>query len=119
MPQIQNLNAQFVAMTPDPLKVIERAGRVCYKSEDRITDESAEAFVRGIIKRGHDAVIEHATATFHIICDRGVSHETVRHRLASFCQESTRYCNYAKNKFGDSRRKSPGQCCQFRLRPRL
>lgn len=83
------------------LKHIEACGRVCYKSEDRIEDNSAEAFVTGIIKRGHEAVLEHAKVTVKFICDRGVSHEIVRHRMASYCQESTRYCNYALDKFGD------------------
>lgn len=82
------------------LTTIEAAGRTCYKSEDKITDGSAEKFVRGIIKRGHEAVIEHGSLTVRFICDRGVSHEIVRHRLAAFCQESTRYCNYGKEGFG-------------------
>lgn len=73
---------------------IERAGRTCYKSEDKITEESAEKFCRMIIKRGHESVLEHESATVRFICDRGVSHELVRHRLASFSQESTRYCVY-------------------------
>lgn len=80
------------------LTTIEAAGRTCYKSEDKITDGSAEKFVRGIIKRGHEAVIEHGSLTVRFICDRGVSHEIVRHRLAAFCQESTRYCNYGKKR---------------------
>ena len=82
------------------LTTIEAAGRTCYKSEDKITDGSAEKFVRDIIKRGHEAVIEHGSLTVRFICDRGVSHEIVRHRLAAFCQESTRYCNYSNGKFG-------------------
>lgn len=82
------------------LTTIEAAGRTCYKSEDKITDGSAEKFVRGIIERGHEAVIEHGSLTVRFICDRGVSHEIVRHRLAAFCQESTRYCNYGKGGFG-------------------
>lgn len=81
-------------------KKIERAGRTCYKSEDKITDESAEKFVRGLIKRGHEAMLEHASMTVKFIADRGVSHEMVRHRIASFAQESTRYCNYSSDKFG-------------------
>ncbi|MCL2605493.1 MAG: FAD-dependent thymidylate synthase [Defluviitaleaceae bacterium] len=83
------------------LKNIERAGRTCYKSEDLITEDSAETFVRRILKRGHESVIEHDKATVKIICDRGVTHEIVRHRIASYSQESTRYCNYAKDKFGN------------------
>lgn len=82
------------------LKHIEKCGRVCYKSEDKIQEESAEKFVAGIIKRGHEAVLEHASFTVKFICDRGVSHEIVRHRLAAYCQESTRYCNYSGDKFG-------------------
>jgi len=79
------------------LKSIELAGRTCYKSEDKITEESAPKFVRMLIKRGHEAMIEHAPSiSVKFICDRGVSHEIVRHRLFSFAQESTRYCNYGK-----------------------
>jgi thymidylate synthase (FAD) len=76
------------------LDAIERAGRTCYKSEDRITEDSAERFVASIIKRGHESVLEHQSISVRIITDRGVSHEIVRHRLASYSQESTRYCNY-------------------------
>lgn len=83
------------------LKRIEQCGRVCYKSEDKITDNSAEKFVANIIKRGHEAVLEHCSFTIKFICDRGVSHEIVRHRVASYCQESTRYCNYSKDGFGN------------------
>lgn len=79
---------------------IERCGRVCYKSEDKITETSAQAFVGNIIKRGHEAVLEHASVTVKFTVDRGVSHEIVRHRLAAYCQESTRYCNYSKDGFG-------------------
>lgn len=83
------------------LKRLEQCGRVCYKSEDKITEGSAEKFVAGIIKRGHEAVLEHCSFTVKFICDRGVSHEIVRHRLAAYCQESTRYCNYGNGKFGE------------------
>lgn len=81
------------------LKVIEQAGRVCYKSEDKITMDSHDKFIKSIINRGHEAVIEHGVITCKIVCDRGVTHEIVRHRLASYCQESTRYCNYSQDKF--------------------
>lgn len=81
------------------LNRIEQCGRICYKSEDRITDDSALKFVDRIIKRGHESVLEHCAFTVKFICDRGVSHEIVRHRLASYCQESTRYCNYSKDDF--------------------
>ena len=148
-------------------KQIERAGRVCYKSEDKITEDSAKDFVDRMIKLGHGAMLEHGTiyliidcsgrlldvankyvnnkysewtlhpdgvhycittnyrvllqngwlddlqylcepteyhekrVTIHFVCDRGVSHEFVRHRVMSFAQESTRYCNYSKDKFGN------------------
>lgn len=84
----------------DMLRRVERIGRVCYKSEDRIEEGSAEKFIRGILRRGHESVIEHGNITVKFICDRGVTHEIVRHRIASYSQESTRYCNYAKDKFG-------------------
>ncbi|MBU0516735.1 MAG: FAD-dependent thymidylate synthase [Proteobacteria bacterium] len=77
------------------LGLIERAGRTCYKSESKITPDSAREFVRKILKSGHHSVIEHSMITVRFIIDRGVSHELVRHRLAAFSQESTRYCNYA------------------------
>lgn len=82
------------------LKQIEQCGRVCYKSEDNIAAGTAEKFVANIIKRGHEAVLEHFSFSVKFTCDRGVSHEIVRHRVASYCQESTRYCNYANDKFG-------------------
>ncbi|MDD3224213.1 MAG: FAD-dependent thymidylate synthase [Clostridium sp.] len=82
------------------LKQIERVARTCYKSESNITDESAVKFVKGLVSRGHEAMIEHNAITVRFTCDRGVSHEIVRHRVASFGQESTRYCNYSNNKFG-------------------
>ena len=82
------------------LKRLEQCGRVCYKSEAKITNTSAPEFVAGIIKRGHEAVLEHCSFTVKFICDRGISHEIVRHRVASYCQESTRYCNYSKDGFG-------------------
>lgn len=77
------------------LPFMERAGRTCYKSEGNISINSAEKFVLSILKKGHETVIEHSSVTVRIICDRGVTHEIVRHRLASYCQESTRYCNYS------------------------
>ena len=82
------------------IQKLERAGRVCYKSEGNIKADSAEKFIRGIIKRGHESVIEHATVSFKIVCDRGVTHELVRHRLASYSQESSRFCDYSAGKFG-------------------
>lgn len=96
--------ASYEIQTPlngaEILRTIERAGRVCYKSEDKITDGSAERFVRSIIERGHESVLEHVSLSVRFIVDRGVSHELVRHRVVSFSQESTRYCNYSKDGFG-------------------
>ena len=98
------INASAEILTPitgDELQRIEYAGRTCYKSEDKITEGSAKKFVENLIKRGHEAMLEHSSLSVKFICDRGVSHELVRHRLASFAQESTRYCNYSKDKFGN------------------
>lgn len=78
---------------------LERAGRVCYKSEKRITSTSAPKFIRMLRDRGHYAMIEHAVASAIIVGDRGMTHELIRHRIAAFAQESTRYCNYSKGKF--------------------
>lgn len=96
-PRVELVNAPSYS---DLLSLIELAGRTCCKSESKITEDSAEKFVRNILKRGHEAVIEHGSVTVRFTCDRGVSHEIVRHRLASYCQESTRYCNYSKESFG-------------------
>ncbi len=87
-------SVEIMAITTTPLQLIEAAGRTCYKSEDRITDESAPVFAAAILKRGHESVIEHASATVRFVCDRGVGNEIVRHRLASYSQISTRYCDY-------------------------
>lgn len=76
---------------------IAAAGRVCYQSESKSDDA---AFVRKRIGQGHESILEHEKISVRIICDRGVSHELVRHRIASYSQESTRYCNYSKGKFG-------------------
>jgi thymidylate synthase (FAD) len=83
----------------ESLLAIELAARTCYKSEDRITEGSAEKLAAQLIESKHEAMIEFADITVKFICDRGVSHEIVRHRLASYAQESTRYCNYSKDKF--------------------
>ncbi|MFA6605111.1 MAG: FAD-dependent thymidylate synthase [Patescibacteria group bacterium] len=84
----------------DMLLAIERAGRTSYKSEGKITDGSSEPFVRMLLKRGHYSVFEHCSVSARVVTDRGVSHEIVRHRLASYTQESTRFCNYAADRFG-------------------
>lgn len=88
---------------PDPqalLRHIELAARTCYKSEDKINEGSASDLIKRLIKMRHHSVLEHSSLSVRFICDRGVSHELVRHRLCSFSQESTRYCNYAGEKFG-------------------
>lgn len=82
------------------LNTIEIAGRTCYQSEDKMAEGSAEDFIRRIIQSGHESVLEHVSVTARFICDRGVSHEIVRHRIGAYSQESTRYCNYSKGKFG-------------------
>lgn len=83
-------------------KAIEKAGRTCYKSEEKVTGDSYIKFIQMIMKRGHHSVLEHCSVdSVRFICDRGVTHEIVRHRLASYSQESTRYCNYSKGKFGE------------------
>jgi len=83
------------------LKKLERVARVCYKSDDKITEgtESARRLLSGLIKNGHEAMLEHEKLTVFFVCDRAVSHELVRHRIASFAQQSQRYCNYSKDKF--------------------
>lgn len=84
------------------LQQIERVARVCYKSEDKITPdgESAKKLVGFLVKQGHEAMLEHSQLSVLFTCDRGIANELVRHRIASFAQESTRYCNYSKEKFG-------------------
>lgn len=82
------------------LRHLEICGRVCYKSEDAMDSQSAARLVRHMLERGHESPIEHFSISVRVICDRGVSHEWVRHRIASYSQESTRYCNYSKAKFG-------------------
>lgn len=96
-PSFEILNAP---KREEVLRHLELCGRVCYKSEDKMTEESASRFVKFLIERGHESPIEHIGISVRIICDRGVSHEWVRHRIASYSQESTRYCNYNSEKFG-------------------
>ncbi len=104
-------SVQLLWITKDPEIQIERAGRTCYKSEDKITSESAGKFIRRLVNLGHHAMIEHAEASFRVVTDRGISHEIVRHRLASYAQESTRYCNYSSAKFNNE--------CTFIMPPNL
>lgn len=85
---IDDLNGERI------LRKLERIGRLCYKSEERINDSSYKQFLRDKIDLGHESIIEHEFFTVLFTTDRGVTHEIVRHRLASYTQESTRYCNY-------------------------
>lgn len=87
----------------EELKLIELIGRTCYKSEDKIAEDGSTArkFVKQLINSGHEAMLEHSLLTVKFTVDRGITHELVRHRLFSFAQESTRYCNYSKDKFGN------------------
>ncbi|WP_462327337.1 FAD-dependent thymidylate synthase [Desulfobaculum sp.] len=96
-----SFDIMFLPDGEEMIRNIEAAGRTCYKSEDKITSDSARKFVRRIISSGHESVIEHGSATVRFVCDRGVTHELVRHRIAAFSQESTRYANYSKDKFGN------------------
>lgn len=82
------------------IRLLEFYGRKCYKSEKKLTDDSYKKFIPEKVNLGHESIIEHEKVTVIIICDRGISHEIVRHRIASYSQESTRYCNYSHNKFG-------------------
>jgi thymidylate synthase (FAD) len=90
-----------ILFNPDCSKLIETVGRTAYKSENKITNDSAPKFIDMINSKNHGAVLEHSILSVKFITDRGISHELVRHRLASFCQESTRYCNYSKDKFNN------------------
>jgi thymidylate synthase (FAD) len=83
----------------DMLKTLELAGRVCYKSEDKITTTSAKKFVQSIMKNNHQSVLEHINLSFRLITDRGASHELVRHRICSLSMESTRYVKYNEVEF--------------------
>lgn len=105
---MKTIKAGFEIMRPQKLDdasrqaiygAIEAAARKCYKSEDLICEGSAEDICRKLIKRGHEAMLEHANLTVCFYVDRGVTHECVRHRIASFAQESTRYCNYNQYRF--------------------
>ena len=93
--QLVKPSTEILFINAEALQLIEVAGRTCYKSDGKIKAKSAPRFAKMILKSGHESVIEHATATVRFICDRGVTHEIVRHRLASYSQESTRYCDYS------------------------
>jgi thymidylate synthase (FAD) len=97
--EIIKAHATLISEIPEnenPLRMLERIGRLAWKSEDKMTEDSAPRFVRMILDKKHESVIEHLSATVKFVVDRGVSHEIVRHRIASYTQESTRYCNYKR-----------------------
>jgi thymidylate synthase (FAD) len=99
--KIVHAHATIEDSTPEALRHIERAGRTCYKSEDRIDQDSADKFARMIRDKGHLAMFDHVSASVRFVVDRGTSHELVRHRIGvGYAQESTRFCNYSKGKFG-------------------
>ena len=88
------MEIQLLAITPDPERLLEKAGRTCYLSFDKVSEDSHKKFIRMIVKSGHHSVLEHATATFRILGgSRGFTHQMVRHRLCSFSQQSQRYVN--------------------------
>lgn len=89
-----------LAPAEDLYRIVEAGGRTCYLSE-AVEGDTPAKFIQRAIKRGHESILEHAIVSLRFICDRGVSHELVRHRLASYSQESTRYCNYSRGKFGE------------------
>ena len=84
------------------MKNIEKACRTCYRSEGKITEDSYKQLLKNCINRGHESVLEHEKITVKLICDIGVYKDITRHRIASFSIESTRYCNYSKDKFENS-----------------
>jgi len=92
--------AILLSITDAASLLIESAARVCYKSEEQAGPGTDERLIKSCMNKHHMSIIEHGVASFRIICDRGISHEIVRHRIASYSQESTRYCNYGKDKFG-------------------
>ena len=81
------------------MKNLERACRTCYRSEGKITEESYKTLLKNCINRGHESILEHEKITIRMVCDIGVYKDLTRHRIASFSIESTRYCNYGKDKF--------------------
>lgn len=95
-----SVDLTFPVSAKKMLKHIEKIGRKCYQSDHFITDESYVDFIRRIVDNGHHSVTEHMGFTANFVNDRGVSHEEVRHRICAISQESTRYANYAKERFG-------------------
>ena len=97
---IENPTVFIQAYNPiETMHNIERACRTCYRSEDKITEESYKTLLKNCITRGHESVLEHEKITITMRCDVGVYKDLTRHRMASYSIESTRYCNYGKDKF--------------------
>lgn len=102
---MKEINGGYSIIYPDTsggtaIKQIERVARTCYQSNANVNKYSGEKLVKNLISMGHEAMLEHFSVSVEFTTDRGVSHEIVRHRIASYAQESTRYCNYSKDKFG-------------------
>ena len=99
------IEPSYEILTPingnEVLRTLEKVARTCYKSEDKIGEGTAEKMVANLIKNGHEAMIEFFDITVKFVHNRGFTHEMVRHRLCSFAQESTRFCNYSGDKFGN------------------
>ena len=91
---------EIVSSTPNLEELIETAGRTAWRSEDKVGPGTARPFIQRMKNMKHESVLEHGSISVVIVCDRGITHELVQHRVASFTQESTRYCNYSKDKFG-------------------
>ena len=102
---VQIVKPSFEILTPIDtdfvLRHIERCGRTCYQSFDKMDETSHIRFLKHIVSRHHESVIEHFSVSVKLITDRAIANELVRHRLASYSQESTRYCCYSKDKFGN------------------
>ena len=105
--KLVNQEAVLRWVTPNPQAEIASAARLCYQADSK--GKTDAELIQHVLSLGHESVLEHACASFQVVCDRGVSHEIVRHRLASYSQESTRYCNYAKDRFGGEISVSPMQ----------
>lgn len=101
VPQCYEILTDISPYATYELEQIEKAARTCYQSEDKITEqaESAKKLIANLINKGHEAMLEHSLLSVKFTCDRAIANELVRHRIASFAQESTRYCNYTKGKF--------------------
>lgn len=98
-PHIKKISFHIPEGFESQQQFIEWVGRTCYKSEDKITNVSASAFVKMLRNRGHWPMFDHCFSTVKFIADRGFTHELVRHRIAAYAQESTRYCNYSLGRF--------------------